>query len=295
MEQEKSGYFYLILTILLWSATPAVAKLALSELSNYQLLFYTSIVGSISLFVVNYFKNRLGFFREYKARDYLIMFGMGVVGIFLYYIFLYGAFAIAPAGQVNVVNYLWPVFIIIFSIPILQEKFNSKTILSILISFLGALVAFTKGDFLAFSGQHSSGYILAALGAICYGLFSVFGKKLNYDKFSSMFIYYISATVLIIPTSLLISGFVFPKSLVTIISILALGGIMNSITFVFWFKALKLGNTHRTANLIYSVPFLGMIWTFLLNGENFSLTAIIGLTLIIVGIFMQLTNKVVTK
>ena len=295
MEQEKSGYFYLILTILLWSATPAVAKLALSELSNYQLLFYTSIVGSISLFVVNYFKNRLGFFREYKARDYLIMFGMGVVGIFLYYIFLYGAFAIAPAGQVNVVNYLWPVFIIIFSIPILQEKFNSKTILSILISFLGALVAFTKGDFLAFSGQHSSGYILAALGAICYGLFSVFGKKLNYDKFSSMFIYYISATVLIIPTSLLISGFVFPKSLVTIISILALGGIMNSITFVFWFKALKLGNTHRTANLIYSVPFLGMIWTFLLNGENFSLAAIIGLTLIIVGIFMQLTNKVVTK
>lgn len=291
MEQTKSGYFYLILTILLWSATPAVAKLALGELSNYQLLFYTSIVGAISLFMVNLFQGRLKFFSQYTKKDYLIMFGMGFVGIFLYYVFLYGAFALAPAGQVNVVNYLWPVFIIVFSILILREKFNWKTILAILISFVGALIAFTQGNFSAFSGEHTNGYLLAALGAICYGLFSVIGKKLDYEKFSSMLVYYIAATILIIPTSLAVSGFVFPKSLTTIIAILALGGIMNSIAFVFWFKALKIGHTHKTANLIYSVPFLAMIWTYLLNGENFSVSSILGLALIIIGIFIQLTIK----
>ena len=120
MEQSKSAYFYLILTILLWSATPAVAKLALGELDNYQLLFYTSIVGVISLFIVNFYQGKLKLLSNYTKRDYLKMFGMGFLGIFLYYIFLYRSFALAPAGQVNVMNYLWPVFIIIFSIPILK-------------------------------------------------------------------------------------------------------------------------------------------------------------------------------
>ena len=295
MEQPKIGYFYLVLTILLWSATPAVAKLALGELDNYQLLFYTSIVGAIALFLVNLFQGKLHLFSQYKAKDYLVMFGMGFVGIFLYYVFLYGAFALAPAGQVNVVNYLWPVFIIIFSVPILREKFNFKTIAAILVSFVGALIAFTQGHLAAFSGEHATGYLLAAIGALCYGLFSVFGKKLEYEKFSSMLVYYLAATILIVPTSLAVSGFELPKSPETIIAILVLGGIMNSIAFVFWFKALKIGNTHKTANLIYSVPFLAMIWTYFLNGEPFSIASVIGLGLIIAGIFIQLTNKVETK
>jgi drug/metabolite transporter (DMT)-like permease len=108
-------------------------------------------------------------------------------------------------------------------------------------------------------------------------------------------VYYLAATILIVPTSLAVSGFELPKSPETIISILVLGGIMNSIAFVFWFKALKIGNTHKTANLIYSVPFLAMIWTYFLNGEPFSIASVIGLGLIIAGIFIQLTNKVESK
>jgi len=291
MQKSKSAYVYLILTILMWSATPAVAKLALGELDNYQLLFYTSIVGVISLFLVNLFQGKLHLLTKYGERDYLKMFGMGALGIFLYYILLYGSFALAPAGQVNVMNYLWPVFIIIFSIPILKEKFNYKTILAILISFIGAFVAFTRGNLSVFSNQYAVGYLLAAMGAICYGLFSVYGKKFEYEKFSSMLVYYLAATILIVPTSIFMSGFVIPKSLITIVSILALGGLMNSIAFVFWFKALKLGNTHKTANLVYTVPFLAMIWTFFLNSEAISIASAIGLALIIAGIVIQLKNK----
>jgi drug/metabolite transporter (DMT)-like permease len=292
MKNNQSTYIYLILTIILWSLTPAVAKLALGELNNYQLLFYTSIVGVISLFFVNLFQGKLKLLSKYKKKDYLIMFGMGFLGIYLYYILLYGSFALSPAGKANVLNYLWPVFIIIFSILILKEKFNFKTILAIILSFLGAFIAFTKGDFNLSGNQYIFAYILAALGAVCYGLFSVLGKKLEYEKFSSMLIYYISAAILIIPTSIFVSGFVFPKSVITIISILALGGIMNSIAFVFWFKALKAGDTHKTANFIYAVPFLAMIWTYILNSEPISIASLIGLALIVIGIFIQLTNKI---
>jgi drug/metabolite transporter (DMT)-like permease len=220
------------------------------------------------------------------------MLGMGFLGIYLYYLFLYGSFSLAPAGQVNVMNYLWPVFVIIFSIFILNEKYNLRTIIAILLSFFGACIAFTKGNISSFSNQYAAGYLLAALGAVCYGLFSVLGKRFEYDKSTSMFVYYLSATLFIIPTTLFVSGIALPHSWTTIIAILALGGIMNSIAFVFWFKALKLGDTHKTANSIYVVPFLAMLWTYFLNAEPISAFSVLGLGLIILGVFIQLKNKV---
>ena len=48
----RSTYVYLIITIILWSTTPVFAKLALAELDNYQLLFYMSITGTLSLLLV---------------------------------------------------------------------------------------------------------------------------------------------------------------------------------------------------------------------------------------------------
>ena len=83
MRQSNSSYTYLLLTILFWSATPAVAKLALAELDNLQLLFYTSIVGVISLFLVVLFQKKIGQIKEFKKIDYLKMLGMGFLGIFL--------------------------------------------------------------------------------------------------------------------------------------------------------------------------------------------------------------------
>ncbi|MFH1237746.1 MAG: DMT family transporter [Candidatus Aenigmatarchaeota archaeon] len=291
MKQLKPAYFYLALTILFWSTVPAVAKLALAELDNYQLLSYSVIVGTLSLLFINLFQRKLGLLAKYAKADYLKMFVMGILGIFLYHIFLYGSFALVPAGQANVMNYLWPVFVIVFSIPILKEKFNYKTILAVFVSFVGALIAFSGGNFYVLSGGYAAGYLLAALGAICYGLFSVLGKKFDYDKSSSMLFYHISAAVLLIPATFLLSGFVIPKSIVTVISIIILGGVVNSIGFVFWFKAIKLGHTHKTANMVYAVPFLAMLWTYFLNSEPFSVTAIIGLVFIVAGILIQLKNK----
>jgi drug/metabolite transporter (DMT)-like permease len=290
--QSRLFYFYLIFTILSWSVVPAIAKIALNELNNLQLLCYTSMTGTLFLFSVATFKNKLPELKQYSPNDYLKMFGMGFVGIFLYYVFLYGSFSYAPAGQTNVINYLWPVFIIIFSIPILKEKFNSKTLLAILISFLGALVVFTNGDISNFSNEYTSGYLLAALAAMCYGLFSVLGKKLYYDKYVSMSVYYLFATLLIFLTTLTFSYFVVPKLITTILAILFLGAISNGIAFVFWFKALHLGHTHKTANIVFIVPFLALVWTYFLNSEPIEVYSIIGLVLIVLGIFIQLRNKV---
>ena len=291
MDEKQLPYLYLALPILLWSAVPAVAKLALSELTNFQLLFFNSIVAVVSLSLAILLRDKFHHFSEYKKTDYLKMFGMGFLGIYLYYVLLYGSFALVPSGQANMINYLWPTFVVIFSIPILGEKFNLKTFLAILISFAGALIVFTGGDFSSFSNEHSFGYLLAAGGAIFYGLFSVLGKKVRYEKFTSMLVYYVSSLILITPTVYFTSGLVIPTKITTFLAILFMGGFASSLGFVFWFKALDAGHTHKIANAIYFVPFLALVWVQLLNNEAVPVISIFGLVLIAGGILIQAKKK----
>ena len=84
------------------------------------------------------------------------------------------------------------------------------------------------------------------------------------------------------------SKFVVPQSPITWVGILFLGGLSNSLGFVFWFKALELGKTHHLANLIYLNPFISLFYVFFLNGESIPLISIIGLVLIVGGVLVQL-------
>lgn len=291
MELGKSAYLYLSMVILLWSISPAVATVALEELSNFQLLFYVNLIAVIMLFTLNAILGKLPLFQKYTKENFLRMFGMGFLGLFLYYIFLYGSFELAPTGEANIINYLWPVFVVIFSILILKEKFNCTTILAILLSFLGAMLVFSKGEMSAPDGANAVGYLLAFAAAIVYGLFSVLGKKLYFDKFTSMLAYYVSSFILIVPTMLLISGFAIPQSPSTLLALLFLGGLSSSVGFVFWFKALALGDTHKIANLAYITPFLALVFVYFINGEATPLISILGLILILAGILLQSRNR----
>ncbi|MFA5930021.1 MAG: DMT family transporter [Candidatus Micrarchaeia archaeon] len=288
MSDEGTPYLYLALTILLWSATPAVAKLALAEINNVQMLFYNNIVGIIVLSAIIIFQKKQRLFSNYSKGDYLKMLGMGFLGLYLYYIFLYGSFSIAPAGQANMINYLWPVFVVLFSILILKEKFTWKTFLAIFLGFLGAILVVTRGNLSNLQNEYTFGYFLAFCAAACYGLFSVLGKKLNYDKFTSMLVFYVASLLLITPTMLVFSKFIIPQSPTTWLVILFLGGLSNSLGFVFWFKALEKGKTHRMANLIYITPFVSLIYVYFLNGEVIPVISIAGLALIIGGVLLQL-------
>jgi drug/metabolite transporter (DMT)-like permease len=60
------------------------------------------------------------------------------------------------------------------------------------------------------------------------------------------------------------------------------------ITFVIWLKALKFSKTTaRVSNLIYLSPFLSLVFIYLSVGEQILFSTVIGLILIVVGIFVQ--------
>lgn len=73
--------------------------------------------------------------------------------------------------------------------------------------------------------------------------------------------------------------------------LLWIGIFTSAIAFTSWALALDNGDTAKVSNLAYITPFLSLIWTWLILKENIGIYAIIGLIIIVLGIFIQIKDK----
>ena len=287
MNKSKIAYFYLGIVILLWGSAPATAKLLLKNLNNLQVLFFMTLIATVTLFLIAFFQNKLSLISKYKLRDYLTFAYMGSLGIFLYYLFAFGSLMLLPAQESTIINYLWPIMVVLFASLILKERLTSKKIVAIVLSFFGVYVVVSQGNLLNFTFSNGLGILLAFLGAVSYGLFSVLGKKQDYDRVISMMFYYLFSFIFVAFAILMFSEIQLPN-LYELIGLFWLGGVVSGVAYVLWFLALKYGETSTLSNLIYLTPFVALTYIYALVGEKISLSSVIGLIIITFGISLQL-------
>lgn len=285
--KEKLAYIFVILTSLLWGSSATVGKIVLKDLNNFQVLFYISFIAFLSLFIISWKRGSLNEVKSYTKKDYFNFAYMGFVGVFLYDIFFYGALMYAPAQEVFIVNYTWPVWVGIFSCILIKEKFSFKKGIAILMGFVGIYLVVSRGNVnIAIEAQNVKGYIMALMGAVCYGIFSVIGKKHNYDKFLSMMFYY-AFTFIYISIYLLIFYYIPAIDFKEFLGLIWLGAFSGGIASVFWFLALKYGDTFKMSNMIFLTPFISLIYTHFILGEKIYVASFIGLLFIVSGILIE--------
>ena len=124
MSSKSSAYIFVAFAIFLWGTAPAVAKIVLTNLNNFQLLFFNSIIATSTLFLLTVWKKQTHNFKKYTIKDYCWLSSMGFVGVFLYFIFLYSSLMFAPAQEAFIVNYTWPIWVVIFAMLFVERKIN---------------------------------------------------------------------------------------------------------------------------------------------------------------------------
>ena len=189
----KKEYIYAIISVLLWSTTATVTKLLLKNLDSMQILLLGSLFAVIFLFVINSINGNLKEIKQYKIKDYFKMFIIGILGTFLCNLFLYLGINTLQASQAFIINYLWPIMTVVFACIFLKEKITIRKIIAIIISFIGVIIVSSNGDLLNIEKSNIIGTIYCILAATSYGLFSVLNKKQNYNKYTSMMLFYFSS------------------------------------------------------------------------------------------------------
>ena len=285
----KKAYIYSLTSILMWSTLATSAKLLLDDFTNFQVLCISSLLGAFVLVLMNILTGKIRLLKSYTLKDWIITIIAGIPGIFLYHIFYYTGADILPASQAFIINYLWPVMSIIFACILLKEKMTLRKGAAVLVSFTGVLVV-TGSGFSGMGGSFALGALFCALGAVSYGLFTVLNQMISYDKCVSMMINFAVSFILTGIVVAVQGGFFIPDG-IQLCGLLWNGIITMAIPNTLWIIALEKGDTAKISNLAYITPFVSLIWAKLILKEDLYLNSIIGLIIIVLGIFIQLKNK----
>lgn len=284
----KKTYVYAACAILLWSTLPTISKLLLNQTDSYTVLCVSSLCAAVALAIINLCSGKWSIIKRYRFADYLKMAAIGAPGVFLYYILYYEGTTRMPASQAFIINYLWPIMSIVFACILLGEKLTVRKTIAVVMSFLGVFTV-AGGDILHFNADTLIGMLSCFGAAVCYGLFTALTKKSHYDTQIVMTVSMITAFIgslaliwlrgdgiAIMPTQI-------PGILWNGVGAMALANLS-------WALALSTGNTAKVSNFAYITPFLSLVWTFFILGEPIEPLSVIGLCLIVAGIFVQLKD-----
>lgn len=283
---KHSWLFYTLVTILIWATTAAVSKLTFESMPFASFLFWMTLFCVFGLFVILLFQRKLYLLKSYTLKEHVWLFLLGALSMFLYNLFYFLSIESGSAAQANILNYTWPLWIVIFSVIILKEKAGLRTFLGILLSFAGIVIVVTRFDFASFASASFKPILFALLGAAFWGLFCVLSKKVKFEAFSSMFFYSLYGLLLVFVYALLKNAISIP-SFSGIIGTFYVGAITTGVGFAFWIKALASGKTSIVANLAYLTPFLSLVFIYFLVGEKMHLMQLVGLVVIVLGILVQ--------
>ena len=276
-------------SILLWSTLATVSKLLLGSMSSFQVLCVSAGIAGIALFVYNLCSGKLAVMKAYSLKDYAIMVLIGLPGTFFYNVLLYAGMRILPASQAFIINYLWPIMSVVFACILLKERLTSRKVLAFVISFLGVFTV-AGGNLLSFHGGTLLGMGLCVAAAVSYGLYTGLNQRFSYDKQVAVMVAYFAAFLLSL-VLVLVRG---ESLLMEPLQLAGLGWnglLVMAVATTTWAMALDRGPTAKVSNLAYITPFLSLVWTFLVLREVPDPLAVVGLCVIVLGIFVQMKDK----
>ena len=259
-----SSNFYAAVTIILWGAMPALTKDLLNALPPFETLALSSLFAFLFLFAVNW---RVGTLKKLSAEKIFTAASLGFLGLFLYSAFFYYGLARMTSQEACILNYLWPLMIVLFSCLLLGEELTRQKLLAIGISFAGVVLVMVGGVDENFSAEKIWGALSCIVAAACYGLFSVLNKMLRLEQKSAMMIIWATTAIFAGAFGYFFEEWTLP-SLGEIFGLLWLGILIDAVAYLTWALALeKTANVAWTANLAYLVPILAILISTFAFGE----------------------------
>jgi drug/metabolite transporter (DMT)-like permease len=289
MEKQKKAYLFASLAILFWATSASAFKICLDRLRTpvLPLLFGASLASSVALLLNLLLSGKAGRLKKLSKEDFIRSAFLGFLSPFLYYTILFKAYSILPAQQAQPLNFVWPLMLVLLSIPLLKQKIRAKDIVAILISFFGVLVISTEGHLRQFKLNDPFGVALAIGSSIPWALYWIYNMRDKQDEVLRLFLNFAFASVYVLFLILLLGGFQAP-SLKGAFGMVYVGLFEMGITFLIWLKALKLArSTASVTSLIYLVPFLSFVVIHFVLGERILPSTVIGAIFIVGGIIFQ--------
>ncbi len=270
---------------------PAATALALTAVLLWSFLAYLGARLSHvpPLLVVGMALSLSGLLGLWRRQDWRVSpatYAVGIGGLFGYHFLYFTAFRYAPAVEANLINYLWPLLIVLLS-PLLlpATPLRWHHLLGAVMGFAGAGLIVTGGRFRP-DLAHLRGFLIMAGAALTWSTYSLLTKRLPRFPTGAVGGFCLASGLLSLAVFALTTraGAVLSRlGPSDALSLAALGLGPMGAAFYAWDAALKRGDPRVIGSLAYLTPLSSTLILVAIGGWPFTWTAVAAMALIVSG------------
>jgi drug/metabolite transporter (DMT)-like permease len=252
----------------LW-ATLASLGVSLGNVPPFLLTGLALVIGSVPAWPL---------VRQWKVPAGTLL--LGVYGLFGFHFLLFIALRNAPPVEANLVNYLWPLLIVVLAPAFLPElRLRPAHALAAVTGFAGAAIAIL-GARAPGSGAWSWGYLPALGSAFIWATYSLMTRRVRPFPTAAIGLFGLVSGVL----SLLCHWALEPAATLqgrdwAFIVVMGLGPL--GAAFFLWDRALKLGDPRQIGILSYLTPLASTLLLVVVSGRAFGWSIAVAAVLVI--------------
>ncbi|AWM85789.1 DMT family transporter [Microvirga sp. 17 mud 1-3] len=273
--------------ILLWSLLALLTVLTgeipsyQSAVPTFQLLAMTFLIGGL-IGMANWLKRPAGL-KSLRQKPVVWVLGLG--GLFGYHALYIAALRLAPAApaEVGLLNYLWPLLIVLFSSLLPGEYLKRAHIAGALLGFTGVVVLLAGRDTLEVRTEYLIGYGCAVVAAFVWAGYSVLSRRFGQVPTSAVAGFCLATALLSFLCHILFEVTVWPLTLQQWLAILALGVGPLGGAFYVWDIGMKHGDIRLLGIASYAAPVLSTLLLVMLGYDKPTLALAIACGLIVIG------------
>jgi drug/metabolite transporter (DMT)-like permease len=236
--------------ILMWSLL-SVLTVATGKIPAFQLAAMTFAIGAAVAFISFLF--RPSAFAALKQP--LVAWIVGVGGLFGYHALYFLALRFAPPAEAGLLNYLWPLLIVLFSSLLPGERLFAHHIIGALLGLAGTVLLFTGAGANFVPGQ-IPGLIAAFVAAFVWAAYSVMSRRLKAVPTDAVAGFCAATALLAAIVHVLVEKTVWPETAMQWLAIIALGVGPVGAAFFTWDIGMKRGDIRVLGAASYATPLL---------------------------------------
>jgi drug/metabolite transporter (DMT)-like permease len=207
---------------------------------------------------------------------------LGVYGLFAYHFCLFVALRLAPPVEANLINYLWPLLIVVLSPLILPgTALTTRHLVGVLLGFSGAALLVSGGR-LGFDAGGLAGDLLALLAAVIWSTYSLLSRRLGGFSAATISTFCLASGALSLAChALLEPRYAFTAADLPPLLLIGLGPL--GAAFYLWDRALQEGDPRVIGTLAYLTPLLSTLLLTLFGGGQLGPVSLAAMGLIVGG------------
>jgi drug/metabolite transporter (DMT)-like permease len=289
MGTNRGYWFHIvaIVVVIVWGTTFVSTKVLINHgLSSIEIFAYRFLIAYIGIWFISRGKR---LFAE-SVRDELLLAAAGFTGGSLYFVAENTALETTLASNVSMLVCTAPLWTALFSrLFYPRDKVASHLWAGTLIALPGMALVVFNGSFVL--QINPIGDILSMIGAFAWAFYSLILRGLG-ERYDTVFItrkVFFYGLVTLVPFLFLPSAGFHPRALAigaVWSNLLFLGVVASLVCFVVWNLIIKEIGVVKASNYIYLNPAVTILTAVLFLGEKITWEAILGLLLIVGGLWI---------